>query len=76
MHCDVGGEEGEMYDMYQWEDTLSALNIGIMALQKLGSFFPPYSTLHWRRQWHPTPVLLPAKSQGWKSLVVCSPWGR
>ena len=35
-----------MYDTYQWEDTFSALNIRIMALQKLGSFFPPYSTLH------------------------------
>ena len=30
----------------------------------------------WRRQWHPTPVLLPGKSQGWRSLVGCSPWGR
>ena len=29
-----------------------------------------------RRQRHPTPVLLPRKYHGWKSLVVCSPWGR
>ena len=29
-----------------------------------------------RRQWHPTPVLLPGKSYGWRSLVGCSPWGR
>ena len=29
----------------------------------------------WRRQWHPTPVLLPGKSHGWRSLVGCSPWG-
>ena len=28
-----------------------------------------------RRQWHPTPVLLPGESHGWKSLVGCSPWG-
>ena len=28
------------------------------------------------RQWHPTPVLLPGKSHGQKSLVGCSPWGR
>ena len=28
-----------------------------------------------RRQWHPTPVLLPGKSHGWSSLVGCSPWG-
>ena len=26
-------------------------------------------------QWHPTPVLLPGKSHGWRSLVGCSPWG-
>ena len=26
--------------------------------------------------WHPTPVLLPGKSHGWRSLVGCSPWGR
>ena len=25
---------------------------------------------------HPTPVLLPGKSRGWRSLVDCSPWGR
>ena len=29
-----------------------------------------------RRQWHPTPVLLPGKSHGWRSLVGCCPWGR
>ena len=31
---------------------------------------------HQRRQWHPTPVLLPWKSHGRRSLVGCSPWGR
>ena len=29
-----------------------------------------------RRQRHPTPVLLPGKSYGRRSLVGCSPWGR
>ena len=29
----------------------------------------------YRRQWHPTPVLLPGKSHGCRSLVGCSPWG-
>jgi len=28
-----------------------------------------------RRQWHLTPVLLPGKPHGWRSLVGCSPWG-
>ena len=30
----------------------------------------------WRRQWHPTPVLLPGKSRGWRSLVGYSPGDR
>ena len=30
----------------------------------------------WRRQWHPTPALMPGKSHGRRSLVGCSPWGR
>ena len=29
-----------------------------------------------RRQWYPTPVLLPGKSHGWRNLVGRSPWGR
>ena len=29
-----------------------------------------------RRQWHPTPILLPGKSHGRRSLVGCSRWGR
>ena len=31
--------------------------------------------LYWRRQWHPTPVLLPGKSHGRRSLLGCSPRG-
>ena len=30
----------------------------------------------YRRQWHPTPVLLPGQSHGRRSLEGCSPWGR
>ena len=42
-------------------------------LRRIKTLLP---SLHWRRQWHPTPVLLPGKSHGWRSLVGCSPWGR
>ena len=28
------------------------------------------------RQWHPTPILLPGKSHGQRSLIGCNPWGR
>ena len=34
-----------------------------------------FSEYTWRRRWHPTPVLLPGKSHGGRSLVGCSPWG-
>ena len=40
-----------------------------------GSNLETISSMHWRRRWHPTPVLLPGKSHGWRSLVGCSPWG-
>ena len=33
------------------------------------------SMRNWRRQWQPTPVLLPGNSRGRRSLVVCSPRG-
>ena len=32
-------------------------------------------TSWWRRKWQPTPVLVPGKSHGWRSLVGYSPWG-
>ena len=38
-------------------------------------FFFYYAHLQ-RRQWQPTPVLLPGEFHGWRSLVGCSPWGR
>ena len=33
-------------------------------------------TIPWRRKWQPTPVFLPGKSHGQRSLVGSSPWGR
>ena len=39
----------------------------------------PGSTLSqedpWRREWQPTPVLLPGEFHGQRSLVGYSPWG-
>ena len=34
------------------------------------------SDFKWRRKWQPTPVLLPGKSHGRRSLVSYSSWGR
>ena len=46
--------------------------MGFVMLSEIGSFYAFFR----RRQWHPTPVLLPGKSHGQRSLVGCSPWGR
>ena len=35
----------------------------------------PFTFLHWRRKWQPTPVFLPGESQGRASLVGCRLWG-
>ena len=45
-------------------------------LQRLNKELPSDLKSHVQVQWHPTPVLLPGKSHGWRSLVGCSPWGR
>ena len=39
-------------------------------------FDPWVRKIPWRKKWQPTPVLLPGKSCGWRSLVGYSPWGR
>ena len=39
------------------------------------SLYASDSYIYRRRQWHPTPVLLPGKFHGQRSLVGCSPWG-
>ena len=40
------------------------------------SFLLTSVDLNRRRQWHPTPVLLPGKSHGWRILVGFNPWSR
>ena len=37
---------------------------------------PWVGKIPWRRKWQPTPVPLPGKSHGQRSLVGYSPWGR
>ena len=37
---------------------------------KWETWFDPWvRKILWRRKWKPTPVLLPGKSHGWRSLV-------
>ena len=47
----------------------------LSALQETG-FYPWVRKIPWRMKWQPTPVFLPGKSYGQRSLVVYSPWVR
>ena len=38
-------------------------------------FNPWVGKIPWRREWQPTPVFLPGKSHGQRSLAGYSPWG-
>ena len=53
--------------------TVSSFSTSVSLFLNL-NFILEYSWFR-RRQWHPTPVLLPGKSHGQRSLVGCSPWG-
>ena len=39
-------------------------------------FDPWVGKISWRRKQQPTPVFLPGKSHGQRSLTACSPWGQ
>jgi len=38
-------------------------------------FDPWVGTITWRQKWPPSPVFLPGKSHGQRSLMGYSPWG-
>ena len=77
----------EQQDMGGWEENerevfllaLSLCSQGRLAvfLNQMPQILPggPCIWLYLRRRWHPTPVLLPGKYHGQRSLVGCSPWG-
>ena len=44
--------------------------------RKRHKFDPWVGKTPWRRKWQPTPVFLPGKSHGRRSLAGYSPWGR
>ena len=60
--CQHGSENMVSWDTDFYEDTMTFMDAGMVYMR--------------RRQWHPTPVLLPGKSHGRRSLVGCSLWGR
>ena len=63
-------------DSGAWWATVHRIAKGRIWPKRLSSTHTIMLRYEKRRQWHPTPVLLPGKSHGWRSLVGCSPWGR
>ena len=58
----------------QWPG-LGAGRFVLVRRQPLRLEFTRFPAFPRRRQWHPTPVLLPGKSHGQRSLVGCRLWG-
>ena len=69
----------KMIDMLTWVYNVLGLDLSLqcilasLMLKSMSSMMGKFTT---RRQWQPTPVLLPGESHGWRSLVGCSLWGR
>ena len=59
------------YSILAWEIPWTKEHVGPQSMGSQKNWTP-----YWRRQWHPTPVVLPGRSHRRRSLVGCSPWGR
>ena len=68
----IQGDTGGVGEGFQLEIYLESGTNRIFGLDSL-FFSLKYC---WKRQWHPTPVLLHGKSHGRRSLEGCSPCGR
>ena len=70
--------------LWSWQRTIQLLfGGGLPGCQRVELFFPKKYFwicsgvwLKWRRKWQPTPVFLPGKSLGQRSLAGHSPWGQ
>ena len=63
------------WDHHCFNSTLAQRLKHLPAMRRPG-FDPWVRKIPWRRKWQPTPVLLPRKSHGQRSLVGYSLWGR
>ena len=63
-------------DNYTLTASLMAQRVKRLLQCRRPGFNPWIGNIPWRRKWQPTPVLLPGKSHGRRSLEGYSPWGR
>ena len=60
----------------QWDKTSSTLVRVKGIAPNFRGGHPWVGKIPWRQKWQPTPVLVPGKSHGWRSLVGYNSWGR
>ena len=60
---------------YQISTSVVAQTVKHLSTMRETGFDPWVGKIPWRRKWQPTPVLLPGKSHGQRSLIDYSPWG-
>ena len=74
------GEEGKLMNIslgYKEVDFPGGSDGKSICLQCGRPGFDPWvGKIHWRKKWQPTPVFLPGKSHGQRSLAGYSAWGR
>ena len=73
-HFRSPGVRGTELPATSWELTTSPESAGFPTPFSFQEISHILRIMSWRRQWQPTPVLLPGKSHGQRSLVGCSPW--
>ena len=61
--------------LFEWVSSSHQVAKGLEFQLQHQSFQPWVRKIPWRRKWQSTPVLLPGKSHGQRSLVGYSPWG-
>ena len=67
--------ETKVEDIFPKVVSLVAQMVKNLPVKQETWFNPWVGKIPWKRKWQPTPVLLPGKFHGWRSLVGYSPWG-
>ena len=67
-------------DLFKWTSSYSGASLVAQSVKNLPAVHGTQVQslgwkISWRRKWQTTPVSLPGKPHGQRSLVGCSPWG-
>ena len=86
IHSDFGAQENKICHCFHFfpiclplSDWTGCQDIIFLMMSFKPAFslsFLSFGKIPWRRKWQPTPIFLPEKSHGQRSLERYSPWGR